>query len=928
MLGLGKATPKRSAFSKGWKSEGFVFPILGTGLFFATGNHNMVWLFSAGLWLLLGVSLWRASRDLGSVYAQARQVVYGLAALFVLALPLYLRPHEEITGGEDPGAYINSAVTFSRTDHLRYVDPLLVQIPEADRAAFLYGHKAFKQTKDACLWVKDLETAEIGPWFQPAYSVLLSLPLKFLPPWCVLYGAPLLALLSALALAAVGAQLLGRRLGSVLTALFFLLNPIVLWNGRSPRAEWGAVLFFWLGLALILRSWRSPGERRTIDFVFGALCLLVAPFFHITAWLGVAPVIVVLLIKSVLGRRLFMLIIPVAVGGLFGFLTQLVEVTDCYGLLPRIQPLLQHPRWIIAGAAVLWLALLALCGRLAPPAGPAKPMADRKPNRVAWVLWLALLVAGVAIWLGRDEKGQLPWLPAYMVNYFSLTNLRGLALLVSRLVLVVALAGWAAWLFRRGAHADLRLGLAVALLPGLLLTGWMNNYMMESRRMLLFPAPVMALALAAVVLWLWERRSGWGRLAAVGLSALVLAAMWRGRTHLATHVETPGLYRACANIAAPMQQAHGWLLAEYSQLAAPQEHLFGIPTLAMDTDYHAELAPVAERAWAQLMRAHPGRACFFVTPFQPPYSEYFVFTPERREVYRGPTLIHELGRLPRRITDYSVTLSLYRMALRTPRTTANENVRFPQLFKADAGNMGLHGFANLREENWAVRGLALPAKTGVQIPLDGARPLLAGDGLYFIFRGPFRPDARPRVAGNFTGIREVHWIHLADEWWVLRLRGALRFERACHIHSTVDALLSDVVLHHDGICQSLTTGWPEDEVTTQPLPTVRARWTVPKASFSLPVSDQTNGELFIYAAAPEAVGPTMTMRVAGRGATNISPVKLVTGAPRWYVFRDADIGLTPMHPVVTLMTDQPWRHTIRGFPPELGLLLAYAVSTD
>lgn len=886
----------------------------------------MVWLCSAGLWLLLGLSLWRASRDLGYVYAQARQVVYGLVALFVLSIPLYFRPHEEIQGGEDPGSYINSAATFARMDHLRYTDPLLSQIPAASRTAFLYGHEAFGQTKDACLWVKDLEQAEIGPWFQPAYSVLLSLPLKFLPSWCALYGAPLLALFSALALAAVGAQLLGRRMGSVLTALFFLLNPLVLWNGRSPRAEWGAVLFFWLGLALILRSWRAPGERRTVDFIFGALCLLVAPFFHITAWFGVIPVIVVLLIKSVLGRRLFILIIPVAAVGLLGFITQLMQVTDCYALLPRLQPLLQHPRWVAVGAAVLMGALILLCGRLAPPAGPAKPLVNRKPDRVAWVLWIVLVVVGVALWIGRDEQGHLLWLPNY---YFSLTNLRGLALLVSRVALLVVLAGWAAWLFRRGAHADLRLGLAVALLPGLLLTGWMNNYMMESRRMLLFPAPIIALTLAALALWLWERRTGWGRIAAVAVSLLVLTAMWRGRTHLATQVDNPGLYRACAKIAAPIQQARGWLLAEYSPLAAPLEHLFGIPTLALDTTYHAELASMAERAWAQLMLANPGRACFFMTPFQPPRSEYFVFTPESRVAYRGPTLIRELGSLPRRIADYSVTLSLYRMALRTPQTTASESAKFPQLFKVGLGNLGLNGFANLREENWTVRGLALPVKTGVQVPLDGASPWLFGDGLYFVFNGPFRPDARPRVDGNFTGIREVKWIHLTDEWWVLRLRGDLRFERTFHIHSTVDALLADVLLHRNGVCQSLATGWPESAVNSHPLPTVQARWTLPKASFSLPVPPpEANGELFLYAAAPEAVGPTMALRVAGRGATNAPLVKFVTGAPRWHVFHDADIGLTPANPVVILTTDQPWRHNIRGFPTELGLLLVYAVSTD
>ncbi|TAN39085.1 MAG: hypothetical protein EPN23_00470 [Verrucomicrobia bacterium] len=889
----------------------------------------MVWIFSAGMWLLLAVALARAFRGLGDTGTHARQAAFGLLAMLLLAMPLYFRPHEEIQGGEDPGAYVNAAATFARTGHLTHTDPLLSKIPEADRAAFLYGHALFHETKDACLWVKDLHTAEIGPWFQPAYSVLLSLPLKFLPSWCALYGAPFLTLLAAVALMAVGTQMLGRRRGGALAVMFFLLNPLVLWNGRSPRAEWGAVLFFWLGLALILRAWRSPGERRIADFTFGALCMMVAPFFHITAWFGVLPVVVVLLVKTALGRRLFMLIVPILAVGLLGFLVHVEQVTDCYGLLSSLKPLMQHPTLIAVMATLLLLALLVQCRRLVPAAGPALPLADREPNCFAAALWLALLAAGLAIWVGRDAQGHLPWLPHYLVNYFSLTNLRGLALLVSRTVLLVALAGWAAWLFRRGAHADLRLGLAAALLPGLLLTGWMNNYMMESRRMLLYPAPIIALCLAALVLWFWERRGVGGRAVAAALSLFVLGAMWRGRTHLATQVDQRGLYHACAQIAAPIQRAHGWLLGEYSQLSAPLEHLFGIPTLAMDTDYHAALAPVAERAWAQLMATNPRRACFFMTPFQPPHSEYFTFTLEQRVPYRGPLLVRELGELPRRIKDQRVTLSLYRMALRSAEPAAREHLEFPHLFAPDAGNVGLRGFANLRAESWPVRGLALPAKTGVQVALAGGAPTLTGDTLYFIFNGPFFPGNPPRVHTGTDGVDQISWLYLADNWWVLRIHGpAMRLERSLRVFSPTDAVLTDVLLHRNGTTISLATAWQAKDLISKPLAPVRARWTLPSAAFTLPAPRTAEGELFLYAAAPEAVGPTMPVRVTGRGATNVPPVNFATGAPHWQIFRAAEIGFTPTNPVVTLTTDRPWRHKIPGFPPELGLLLIYAVATE
>ena len=889
----------------------------------------MVWLFSAGLWLLLGLALVRIFHGLGDTPAHSRQVAIGALILIVLATPLYFRPHEELLGGEDPGAYLNSAVTFARTDHLTYIDPLLVQIPEADRGAFLYGHAMFGLTKDACLWVKDLHTAEIGPWFQPAYSVLLSLPLKVLPAWCVLYGAPLLALLAALALLALGTQLFGRRRGGVLAALFFLLNPVVFWNARSPRAEWGALLFFWLGLALIAQAWRLPGERRIADFLLGAICLFVAPFFHVTAWFGVIPLVLVLLVKAALGRRLFVLIIPVATVGLLGLLVHLIQVTDCYNMLYRLQLLVQHPRLIAAGALLLLLTVLAIGKWLAPLRRPARPLINHKSSRLAIALWLLLLISSSAIWLGRDELGHLPFLPHWLAVYFSMTNLKGLGLLVSRFTLLAALAGWGAWLLWRGAHADLRLGLAMALLPGLLLTGWMNNYMMESRRMLLYPSPIMALCLAALVLWLWERRGMLARSVAAAISLVVLLAMWHGRTHLATHVDNPGLYRALAKIASPIQQAHGWLLAEYSQMGAPMEHLFGIPTLELDSDYHAVSFPQAKRAWAQLMKANPQRHFFFLTPFQPPYSELFVFTPEQSVAYHGPTLVRELGLLPRRIEETNLKLSLYRMVLRTPQTTATEHIEFPHLFTADGSNMSLFGFANQRTETWPVHGLALPAKADMPIPLAGDAPIPIGDTLYFILNGPFLPADPPHLVSGIAGVEETRWLHLADNWWALRLRGtALRIERSVHIQSMADAMLTDVLLHHDGCYTSLADVWGKDKVTNQPTPPVHARWAQPNAVFAMPAPRSTDGDLFIFAVAPDAVGPTMPVRVAGRGAPNIPPTAFTTAVPRWYVFRAAEIGFTPTNPVITLTTDKPWRLNISGFPPELGLLLVYAVVMD
>lgn len=878
----------------------------------------MVWLFSAGLWLLLAAALWRAVRCLAADPAQARTAGWGALALLMLAVPLYFRPHEVLQGGEDPGAYINSAATFARTGQIRYVDPLLAQVPVEQRSHFLYGHEQFQYTKDACLWMKSLKTASVGPWFQPAYSVLLALPLKFLPGWFALFGAPLLALLSALALAALGAQLFGRRRGGLLTLLFFLLLPVVLWNGRSPRAEWGAVLFFWLALALIAHAWRAPGARRNTDFALGVVCLFVAPFFHITAWFGVLPVLLVLLIKAVRGRRLFLFALPVATLGALGFVAHLVWVTDCYFLLDRIPALVRHPATIIGAAAVLALLLFMVSRNRGQPT----PLSEGAVRNWAIALWVLLLIAGAATWLTRDELGHLPFLPRRLAIYVSLTNLKGLGVLVSRFALLASLAGWGAWLLRRGPHADLRLCLAAALLPGLLLTGWMNNYMFESRRMLLFPAPIMALALAALVLWIWELRGRWMRRAALALALVLLAVMWRGRTHLATHTDDAGFHRLFAKLAEPIQKADGWLLAEYSQTAAPMEHLFGIPTLALDSDYHAAHAPQAEQAWAALLKANPQRACFFMTPFGTPRSALLRFTPVLRETYRGRYLHRELGELPRTITDDEMTLSLYRVTLPDAERTA---ALLPQAFLPDGSNIGITGFANRRTETWSILGLPLAGGVESAISLAGDATVRGGDEMVFIFNGTLNSNEPPRVIAGLEGAQDSRWLNLGDDWWALSVRGpSLRSASVLQLKCVAPALLTDVLIHREGAFHSLAGSWPEASLRKQVLAPLPARWTVRKASFTLPAASGAAGNLYLFMIAPDALGATMPVRVG----TSALPIAVATAAPRWYLFRSAEIGHTPENPSVTLVTDQPWRLKLRGFPPELGVLFVRALATD
>ena len=858
--------------------------------------------------------------------ARRRAVPAALTALLVGSALLFFRPHEEILGGEDPGAYVNASATFSRQSRVFYQDPLLAQVPVADRPAFFYGHTGFGLTKDACLWVRDVSTATVGPWFQPAYSVMMSLLARLGPAWLVLYGAPLLAWLAMLALASLGAQLLGRRGDGVLTALLFVLNPVVVWNARSPRAELGALLFFWAGLALVAHAWRSPHERRLADFVLGGVCLMLAPLFHITAWYGLVPFVAVLLVKAALGRRLFALTIPLAVGGAVLYVLYLFYVTDCYHILPVLTRLATPLAGVLACAALA--AILWLATQLSrPPRGPV----ERPQYAIAGFL-LALTVGVLLLsWWGRDAQGRLPLLPSgNWTSSLILADFRGFGRLVSRAALLAGLAGWGALLFRRGAHADLRLGLCAALLPALLFSGWMNNYMMETRRLLIFHAPMLSLCLAALIATVASRGRRWRAWVTAGLTLLLLAFLWRGRTHLIRQVDFAGSYRFFEQFAAPIRAEHGLLLAEYSKAGAPLEHLFGIPTLELDNEYHAESYPQAEAAWAGIMQAHPERAFFFLTPFQKPFSERFDFQLVRRSTLQTTALNRESNELPRRILPVEETYTLYRLQLRNPARTAPVRGALPYRFQPDGGQVGLRGFANVRNESWNLRGLALQSGVECLVPLDAEDgPPLSVDGIYLFFHGPFTPIRRPQLRGLPVLWARQDWLWLSDEWWVLRLRGPeFRIPRQLELYSPVDGFLGDVQLLRNGVFTSVTAAWPADIMAEKKDAPIRVRWTRARAGLILPAPSGPDGELYLYFAAPEAVGPQIDLRIGTRAGSVAATRAVPTGPPGWQIFRTADIGLTPPQAAVTLAVDPPWKSGIRGFPSDLGILLGFVVVTE
>jgi len=243
--------------------------------------------------------------------------LWGLLAL--MAIGLLFRPHEDIFGGEDPGSYLNSGVTYGRQGDLFSVDPLLAQVPPETRSAFYYGHAGYGTTKDACLWVVNTDAALLGPHFQPAYPLLISVAAQLGNNSWSLYVVPLFALFTGLILMTLASRLLAHAQAGLIAFGCYLLNPLTLWHARCARPEIIAGFMFFAGLALLLLAWQARSWRQWRDILLGALCIGAAPFFHITAWYLVIPTAFVLGLIILRGHTDFLLYPLAALGMLLLF---------------------------------------------------------------------------------------------------------------------------------------------------------------------------------------------------------------------------------------------------------------------------------------------------------------------------------------------------------------------------------------------------------------------------------------------------------------------------------------------------------------------------------------------------------------------------------------------------------------------------------
>lgn len=843
--------------------------IIGLGIF--------LWLLS----LLLAARLACLGREDG---LSRRLRAWLWIALGLGAAALLFRPHEDIFGGEDPGSYINSGIAYGRQQQFFAVDPLLARVPPEIRPDFYYGHSGYGLTKDACLWVRDPERAVTGPHFQPAYPLLIALVSRLAEPSWALYVIPLFTLFLALALRALATLLLPYRLAGLIAFLVFLLNPLTLWHGRCSRPEIIAGFMFFGGAALLLNAWQGRRWSRWPDLALGALAVSLAPFFHITAGYLLIPAAGAAALVILRGRDDFLIYPPAALAGLVLLACQIIYITDYYGVGRLLHPLLCRPVLALSLFAAGFILLAAGCwwSRRVLARRAAENTTPPAPVSLGWSLGFAaasaLFILHSAV--TRDAAGSLPLLGRPIENYLYLADFKTFANMVSLPSALLALLGWLVWLTGPSERRGERVVLAMAVLPAIVFSSSIRDFMMTRYW---FPAliPMCALGLAALAGWLTYRaRSAW---VAVACTAVIIMIGSCHRTHLARVTEYRGLSQFLKPYAEIVKSGRGILLCEYSRLAAPLEHGFGIPTLGLDNERRNDYAR-AEQAWETIMKNHPDVPAFFATPFHAPLSDRFDFHLARDAEFHGDKLLQARQGLPTRIVKYDLRLRLYRMSLKGA-GPPHDFSPSPEHYRLDSGNMGMRRFANTRNEHAVFR------------IVNGDLPCLTD---YLA-----RIDIRLANASPDDTLAAAHPAALSNAMLTLALTNPPYLELSGFVTNAgapypnpLDGFLLE---HHQ-----LTLAFA-------------ARWTRGTAELLVPPSFP--GGYFVLLAVTPRLGDGQAMRVGvSLGSARLAELTPEPDCWQWHLI---PLPAAAAGQWLTIAAEPAWNCGLAGYPSDLGILAGH-----
>lgn len=247
-----------AAFALGILIVGWLALLLAEFGLFGLGALVLVvvaWMSAMGLWRRFSA---RRVEPIGVRTGEEQLAVWEwvlLAGWLVVALWLFLRPHEYVYGGADAGVYVSLGAEIARQGGFRVVDGTLAEMTPEMRAAVL---RSLPNTPGASsyllpgFYVTDADTGRITPQFYPLHPVWQAV--VFAAAGDSLAGIRIELLLTGvwMLLGTLAVYWAARDAGGPVVAALSLaalsLNALQVWFGRYPTSEALTQFLFWLGI--------------------------------------------------------------------------------------------------------------------------------------------------------------------------------------------------------------------------------------------------------------------------------------------------------------------------------------------------------------------------------------------------------------------------------------------------------------------------------------------------------------------------------------------------------------------------------------------------------------------------------------------------------------------------------------------------------
>ncbi len=580
-------------------------------------------------------------------------------------------PFEDVLGGRDNGVYVVSGARLARHGEIRFVDPLVRDLPAEHRDLFFHPGRPGRRgvpPRLAGFYLEDGERGRVAPQFMPVPSLWIAIVTALLGIGPAL-GVTLAFALVALAwIHRTGEEIDGPWVGAGAAAVvgFCVLEA---WFGRSHLSEIPDQALSFAALASAMAFGRGGGRAYAVATAASLTLTLVT---RIDALLVALPLAVALGVSALIrpGRRGEGWLAATALTlGMWCITTWATTahayVVEVFGKNLPDQP--RHwglgPRLAIVGALALGVGLVAFRRWVGPKLERAlRAAAALGPVWAVALVWLALYA-----WLVRAD----------LTRGTQALAMRKLADYLGAPVLAAAIAG-AALLLAAPARPGRALFLAAALPITLLYVQHSRNRIdqfWEMRRFISVPVPALALAASfawvALVRGLAVRGRGVGVVGAslaIAGAGISLAGLWRGAAVVRGHTEDRGALSALRDACEAVPPDA--LVVADSRYESPTAYLTAPLAYLCDRDV-LELLPgekPANRIATALESLAATRSVYLATVGESPvFTDRLTPTWQRSIDYRGPWMVSTLWWPPDTVDERAFAVDLFRIDPGAPR---------------------------------------------------------------------------------------------------------------------------------------------------------------------------------------------------------------------------------------------------------------------